>query len=43
MEQITLDRTTHNLLDRLTENVGKLAEEMERRNDLLEAEQRDED
>lgn len=43
MERVTFDRATHNLMARLTENVGKLAEEMERRNDLLEAEQRDED
>jgi hypothetical protein len=36
MERITLDRQTHNLLDRIRENLGDIAAELERLNENLE-------
>lgn len=36
MEQLTLDRATHNLLDRLNDNIARLADELERFNDQAE-------
>lgn len=36
MDTITLDRNTHNLLDRLNDNIARLADELERYNDMQE-------
>lgn len=37
MDEIRFNRNTYNLVEKLTENVGRLAEEMERSNDLTES------